>query len=136
VETATLSFPFVRLGIVPDLGALYVVPRLVGVRRAKELLMSGRAFTAREAAEIGLITRAVPKDALESEGTALARELAQGATRALGATKTLLQHGLDLDFDRFLELEAHAQSLLWHTADHREGVAAFRERRAPRFIGR
>ncbi len=136
VETATLSFPFVRLGIVPDLGALYVVPRLVGVRRAKELLMSGRTFTAREAAEIGLITRAVAKDALESEGTALARELAEGATRALGATKTLLQRGLDLDFDQFLELEAHAQSLLWHTADHREGVAAFRERRAPRFIGR
>ena len=135
-ETATLSFPFVRLGIIPDLGALYLVPRLVGARRAKELLMSGRTFTAREAAEIGLINRAVPKDALDSEGMALAHELAQGATRALGLTKTLLQHGLDLDFERFLELEAHAQSLLWHTADHREGVAAFRERRPPRFIGR
>ena len=135
-EGATLSFPFVRLGIVPDLGALYLVPRLVGVRRAKELLMSGRTFTAREAAEIGLITRAVPGDALEAEGTALARELADGATRALGATKTLLQHGLELDLPRFLELEAHAQSLLWSTADHREGIAAFRERRRPRFIGR
>jgi len=56
--------------------------------------------------------------------------------RALGATKTLLQRGLELDFDQFLELEAHAQSLLWHTADHREGVAAFRERRTPRFVGR
>jgi 2-(1,2-epoxy-1,2-dihydrophenyl)acetyl-CoA isomerase len=83
-----------------------------------------------------LITRAVAPEALASEGAALARELARGATRALGLTKTLLQHGLDLDFERFLELEAHTQSLLWHTADHREGVAAFRERRPPRFIGR
>jgi 2-(1,2-epoxy-1,2-dihydrophenyl)acetyl-CoA isomerase len=135
-DDATLSFPFVRLGIVPDLGALYVVPRLVGVRRATELLMSGRTFSAREAAEIGLITRALPRASLEAEGAALARELAQGATRALAATKTLLRHGLDLDLERFLELEAQTQSLLWHTADHREGVAAFRERRPPRFLGR
>lgn len=135
-DEATLSFPFVRLGIVPDVGALYVVPRLIGVRRALELFLSGRVFTAQEAAAMGLITRAVPRATLADEGLALARELARGATRALGATKTLLHHGLDLDLERFLELEAQAQSLLWHTADHREGVAAFRERRPPRFMGR
>ena len=60
-DDATLSFPFVRLGIVPDLGALYLVPRLVGVRRALELLLSARTFTASEATAIGLITRAVPR---------------------------------------------------------------------------
>jgi 2-(1,2-epoxy-1,2-dihydrophenyl)acetyl-CoA isomerase len=135
-DSATLSFPFVRLGIVPDLAALWVVPRLVGIRRAKDLLMTGRTFTAREAADVGLITRAVPADALEGEGRALAAELAAGATRAVGATKALLQRGLELDLESFLDLEAHAQSLLWHTADHREGVAAFRERRPPRFTGR
>jgi len=135
-DDATLSFPFVRLGIVPDLGALYLVPRLVGVRRALELLLSARTFTASEATAIGLITRAVPRATLADEGLALARQLAQGATRALGATKTLLHHGLELDLEQFLELEAHAQTLLWHTADHREGVAAFRERRPPRFTGR
>lgn len=135
-DTATLSLPFVRLGIVPDLGALYLLPRLVGLRRATDVLMTGRAFTAAEAAEIGLITRAVPGDRLDAAGAALARELAEGATQALGATKTLLRHGLDLDLERLLELEAHAQSLLWHTADHREGIAAFRERRPPRFVGR
>lgn len=135
-ETATLSFPFTRLGIVPDLGALYVVPRLVGVRRAKELFMSGRAFTAAEAVEMGLVTRAVTPDALEREGAALAQDLARGATHALGLTKALLQQGLDVDFDRFLDLEADTQSLLWHTADHREGIDAFRERRPPRFRGR
>lgn len=132
---ATLSFPFVRLGILPDLGALYVVPRLIGLRRATDLLLTGRAFTAMEAADMGLITRAVAGDQLEAEGAALAGQLAEGATYALGATKALLRHGLDLDLDQLLELEAQAQSLLWHTADHREGVAAFRERRPPRFVG-
>lgn len=135
-DGATLAFPFVRLGIAPDLGALWVVPRLVGTRRAKELFMTGRTFTAAEAAGIGLITRVVPGNALEREGQALAAELAGGATRALGATKALLQRGLALDLEAFLDLEAHAQSLLWHTADHREGLQAFRERRAPRFHGR
>jgi 2-(1,2-epoxy-1,2-dihydrophenyl)acetyl-CoA isomerase len=134
-EEAPLSFPFTRLGIVPDMGALYLVPRLVGMRRALELFLSGRTFTAREAAEAGLITRALPGAALEAEGMALARQLAQGATRALGATKTLLHHAVELDLERLLELEAHAQSLLWHTADHREAVAAFREKRPPRFTG-
>jgi 2-(1,2-epoxy-1,2-dihydrophenyl)acetyl-CoA isomerase len=134
-QEASLSFPFVRLGIVPDLGALYLVPRLVGVRRAKELLLSGRTFTAKEAVEIGLINRAVPREALEVEGQELARQLAEGATRALGAAKSLLQHGLEMDLERLLELEAHAQSLLWHTADHREAIAAFREKRPPRFVG-
>lgn len=134
-EEAPLSFPFVRLGIVPDMGALYLVPRLVGLRRAQELLLSGRTFTAKEAAEIGLITRAVPRDVLETEGRALARQLAEGATRALGMTKTLLHHALEVDLERWLELEAHAQSLLWHTADHREAIAAFREKRPPRFVG-
>ena len=134
-EDAALSFPFVRLGIIPDMGALYLVPRLVGMRRALELFLSGRTFTGKEAAEMGLITRALPPDALDTEGMRLARQLAEGATRALGATKTLLHHAMELDLERLLELEAHAQSLLWHTADHREAIAAFREKRPPRFIG-
>lgn len=134
-EGATLSFPFVRLGIIPDMGALFLVPRLVGARRATELLLSGRAFTAKEATEIGLITRAVPQEALPAEGMTLARQLAQGATQALGAAKAVLHRALSMDLDGLLELEAHAQSLLWHTADHREGVTAFREKRPPRFIG-
>lgn len=134
-EDAILSFPFVRLGLVPDMGAMYLVPRLVGARRALELFLSGRQFTAREAAEMGLITRAVPSEALATEGQGLARQLAQGATRALGATKTLLHHALEVDLERLLELEAQAQSLLWHTADHREAIAAFREKRSPRFTG-
>jgi 2-(1,2-epoxy-1,2-dihydrophenyl)acetyl-CoA isomerase len=134
-EDAALSFPFVKLGIVPDLGALYLVPRLVGLRRAAELLLSGRTFAAKEAAEMGLISRAVPRDRLEAEGRELARELAQGAARALGATRTLLHHALELDLERLLELEATAQSLLWHTRDHREAIAAFREKRPAHFIG-
>ena len=134
-EDAALSFPFVRLGIIPDMGALYLVPRLVGMRRALELFLSGRTFTGKEAAEMGLITRALPPDALDTEGMRLARQLAEGATRALGATKTLLHHAMELDLERLLELEAHAQSLLWHTADHREAIAAFKEKRPPRFIG-
>lgn len=134
-EEATLSFPFTRLGIVPDMGAMHLVPRLVGMRRALELFLLGRTFTAKEAAEMGLITRAVPREALETDGMMLARQLAEGATRALGATKTLLHHALELDLERVLELEAHAQSLLWHTADHREAIAAFREKRPPRFTG-
>jgi len=134
-EDAALSFPFVRLGIVPDMGALYLVPRLVGMRRALELFLSGRTFTGKEAAEMGLITRALPREGLDAEGMRLARQLAEGATRALGATKTLLHHAMELDLERLLELEAHAQSLLWHTADHREAIAAFKEKRPPRFIG-
>src|SRR3972149_525222 len=86
-EDAALSFPFVRRGIVPDMGALYLVPRLVGMRRALELFLSGRTFTGKEAAEMGLITRALPRDALDAEGMGPARPPAEGGPRAAGGAR-------------------------------------------------
>jgi 2-(1,2-epoxy-1,2-dihydrophenyl)acetyl-CoA isomerase len=128
--------PFVERGFTPDSGATWLLPRRVGEGRARELLLLGRALTGAEAAEWGAIHRAVPPDALDDAIADIVGRLAAGPTVALGLTKWLLDAGVSADLHAQLANEAFAMELSSRSEDFREGLAAFREKRAPRFEGR
>jgi 2-(1,2-epoxy-1,2-dihydrophenyl)acetyl-CoA isomerase len=135
-ESARFVLGATRVGMAPDTGASVTLGQLVGHRRALELALTNRVLSADEALHLGLVTRVVPDDALSSEGEALARELAAGPTRALGATKRLLWQGLGAAVEARLAEEARVVAELSGTADAREGLAAVLERRAPAYTGR
>lgn len=135
-EAARFSQAFVKVGLVPDTGGLYLLSRLVGLSRAKELCFTGRMLTAAQAAEFGLVNEVVPADQLMATATALARQLAAGATAAIGLTKSLLNMAHTATLEEMAEFEAYALAVVLSTDDHREGIRAFREKRAPRFSGR
>jgi 2-(1,2-epoxy-1,2-dihydrophenyl)acetyl-CoA isomerase len=126
---------FVRRGLVPDSGAAYLLPRIIGIARAKELLMLGDDVSAARALEIGLIYQVVRPEKLHEVATALSTRLAAGPTRALALTKWLVNRSLDASRTTSFEDEAIAQDLNMHTADGQEGVAAFVERRPPDYKG-
>lgn len=134
-DDAPMSLGFVLRGLAPDCGIAHFLPRIVGTARAKELLLTGRRFDAAEAAAMGLISEIVPADQLIERATALARELAGGATVALGLAKTLVGQSWDNDFDQFAELEGYSQAVTRTSSDHREGVEAFLAKRPPHFTG-
>jgi 2-(1,2-epoxy-1,2-dihydrophenyl)acetyl-CoA isomerase len=134
-EDAPMSLGFVQRGLAPDCGIAHLLPRLVGTARAKELLLTGRRFDAREARDMGLVSDLVPGEALMDRATELGTTLARGATIALGLAKTLVYQSWDHDFDQFIEIESSSQAVSRTSADHREGVEAFLEKRAPRFTG-
>ncbi|BBG03841.1 MULTISPECIES: enoyl-CoA hydratase/isomerase family protein [Pseudonocardia] len=135
-ENARFSFVFVKRGLVPDGGALYLLTRHIGTMRAKEIVYTGRTVPAAEALELGLVTRVVPDDELENATAELAASMAEGPTRALGFAKRLFANATGPGLEQYLELEALMQPQLNQSDDYREGVAAFREKRPPRFIGR
>lgn len=124
-----------RVGMAPDAGATVVLPRLIGFRRAMDMVLTNRILTADEALELGLISRVVADEELEGAASALAQDLAQGAPKALAASKRLLWSGLGMGVDACFPEEARTVSELSGTADAREGLAAVIERRAPRFSG-
>lgn len=132
---AVFSMAFTRVGLVPDGAAIYFLPRIVGLNRAKELVLTARRFSAAEALELGVVSRVVDDEALMEEAFATARTLASGATLALGLSKRLLDQAPLLSLEEAAEREAQAQALMMATEDHAEGVAAFRERRTPAFRG-
>ena len=135
-EDSRFWLPFVTRGFTPDSGATWLLPRLIGVARAKELLMLGRAVSGSEAAAWGMIHRAVPGDELGSAVEALVSELSGAATVALGLTKRCVHEALDGSIADAMARESMAIELSSRTADFREGLSAFRERRAPGFEGR
>jgi enoyl-CoA hydratase/carnithine racemase len=136
-RSARFSFLFTKVGLAgADMGAAYLLPRLVGLGRAAELLLLGEDVDAGRAAEIGLATRVMDDGALSGEMTALARRLANGPGSAYAATKLLLSREQDLDLAGALELEAMTQALLMTSEDHREFYRAFTEGRDPRWTGR
>ena len=124
------------VGMPPDAGSSATLPQLVGLRKAMEILLLNPTLSAAEAAEIGLITRVVPDDDLQDEALAVARTIAAGAPRALGAIKRLVWSGLGNRVEAQLPEEARTVSELSGTADAREGLAAVPERRKPTFTGR
>ncbi len=126
---------FHRWGLVADAGGAYLLPRLVGLPRAKAMLMLGEGAVGQEAIDLGLAYKCVAADALDAEATTLARRLADGPTRAFGLTKRLLNATFETDLAHSLELEGHFQALATTTGDLREGMAAFREKRDTRFTG-
>ncbi len=127
---------FHRWGLVVDAGGAYLLPRLVGLPRAKAMVMLGEGLTGVEAVDAGLAYRCVAADSLAEEGDELARRLASGPTRALGLSKRLLNASFETDLPTSLENEGVSQSLATASADLVEGMAAFRERRDPEFRGR
>ncbi|MER5596727.1 enoyl-CoA hydratase-related protein [Streptomyces sp. NPDC002265] len=135
-ESARFIEVFVRRGLVPDGGGAYLLPRLVGPQRAKELMFFGDALTAPDAERLGLVNRVVPDEELAATARAWADRLAAGPTRALALTKQLVNASLDADRAAAFAAEAAAQEINMTTADAREGVASFVERRAPGFRGR
>lgn len=133
---ARLWEPFTARGFTPDSGGSWLIPRLVGVARAKELLLLGRELSGAEAVEWGLIHASVERAAVPDRVDELATTLAAGPTVALGLTRWLIHTGGGLDLDRHLANEAFALELSSRTTDFREGLAALRERRPPEFGGR
>jgi 2-(1,2-epoxy-1,2-dihydrophenyl)acetyl-CoA isomerase len=126
---------FAKWGLVVDAGGAYLLPRLVGLPRAKAMVMLGEGVTGEEAVAAGLAYRCVPEADLAGEGEALARRLAAGPTRSLGLSKRLLNTSFETDLGHALDLEGAYQSLATTSADLAEGMAAFRERRDARFTG-
>jgi 2-(1,2-epoxy-1,2-dihydrophenyl)acetyl-CoA isomerase len=135
-ESARFIEVFVRRGLVPDGGGAYLLPRLIGPQRAKELMFFGDALTAADAERLGLVNRVVPDDELAKTATAWAERLATGPTRALALTKHLVNTSLDTDRATAFAAEAAAQEINMTTQDAREGVTSFVERREARFRGR
>ncbi|CAN5672588.1 enoyl-CoA hydratase-related protein [soil metagenome] len=126
---------FVRRGIVHDGGGAYLLPRLIGPQRTKELMFFGDALSADDAAGLGLVNRVVPTDELEATATEWAGRLATAPTRSLALTKWLVNRSLESDRAGAFADEALAQELAMHTTDAQEGVAAFVERRDPTYQG-
>lgn len=135
-DTAGFVMAYTQAGLVPDGSSTFFLPRRIGDRRARELMLTNRRLTAAEALEWGLVNRVVPVDRLLPEATALAATLAAGPTRALGAVKALLNESFEHSLEAQMELEARAIAAAAGTADGREGVRAFLEKRKPEFTGR
>ncbi|KPC62251.1 enoyl-CoA hydratase/isomerase family protein [Streptomyces chattanoogensis] len=135
-ESARFIEVFVRRGLVPDGGGAYLLPRLIGPQRAKELVFFGDAVSAAEAERLGLVNRVVPDGELAKTAREWAERLAAGPTRALALTKQLVNASLDSDRAAAFAAEATAQEINMTTADAQEGVASFVERRSPTYRGR
>lgn len=135
-EDARVWEPFAQRGFTPDSGGTWLLPRLVGLQRARELLLLGREASGVEAASWGLFHRAVPAADVDATAEALAAELASGPTVALGLTKWLLHTSAEHTLDQHLRDEAFAVELSSRSEDFREGMRAFVEKRPPGFTGR
>ncbi|HKX25029.1 MAG TPA: enoyl-CoA hydratase family protein [Actinomycetota bacterium] len=136
-RSARFAFLFTSVGLAgADMGSAYLLPRLVGLGRATELLLLGEEVDADRAAEIGLVAKVVDDDAMGNEAMELARGLAEGPATAFAATKLLLAREQDTDLAGSLELEAMTQALLMTSEDHHEFYRAFTEGRDPRWSGR
>jgi len=133
--TARFGVVFKKVGLAPDGGLAYFLSQSIGARRAKELMLSARLFGAEEALALGLVAEVVEDDALDARAMVVAEELAGSATFALAMGKRLFHAAGAGSLEDFLEFETHAQTQAAQTRDHREGVAAFREKRAPVFHG-
>ncbi|MGD8564845.1 MAG: enoyl-CoA hydratase [Candidatus Bathyarchaeota archaeon] len=135
-EEAMFSLIFSQIGLIPDGGSSFHLPRLVGLAKAKELIFTARRVDAREAERIGLVNKSVPLNMLDDEVNKLAEQLAEGPTMAFGIAKKIMNKGLNMDLGSVLECEASGQALAGSTEDAREGVMAFLEKRKAQFKGK
>lgn len=134
-DKARFSLGFVRVGLVPDSGASYFLPRLVGLNKAKELALTGRMVSALEMADLGLVNQVVSHEEIEEKALRLAGEIAEHPPLAIAFTKKVLNQGYNLNLLDALEAEAQYLTVCRQTKDHVEGVKAFREKRKPVFSG-
>ena len=135
-DDATFVPAFINIGLVPDMGGTYHVRRLLGTARAFEFMATGRRLTAAEAQAWGLVSEVVDAERLQARAAERAAELAALPTRGVALTKRLFDHAEHATLEEQLELEAQLQAAATQTEDFREGVAAFLEKREPRFEGR
>ncbi|MGG4451770.1 enoyl-CoA hydratase-related protein [Brevibacillus porteri] len=135
-EKASFVDAFVNIGLVPDSGGCYFLPRIVGIGKALELAMTGEKVSAEEALRIGLVNQVYSAESFMEDALAYARKLASLPTKGIGLMKRTMYKGLEMGLEETLEYEAFAQEAAGSTADHKEGVTAFMEKRAPLFTGR
>ncbi len=133
-EKAKFSQPFVKIGLIPDMGGLFFLPYRIGFHRAKELMLTGRTLDAKEAHDMGLLNKLVPHESLEKETMALATSLVKGPSRSYAMIKSAF-NCLPADLNTLLEIEANMQAVSFTTQDHKEGVRAFLEKRPANFTG-
>jgi 2-(1,2-epoxy-1,2-dihydrophenyl)acetyl-CoA isomerase len=134
-ETTRFMVAYTRAGLVPDGSLTYFLPRIVGLKRALELTLTNRMFSAQEALQWGLVTRVVPDNELLAQASAIAVQLAAGPTRAYGISKRLLHSGWTETLETQMENESQAIANSARTADAREGITSFLEKRPPKFKG-
>lgn len=135
-EEATLIEVFINIGLVPDSGSSFFLPRLVGMAKAFELCSMGSRVKATEAAEIGLINKVVSADQLDAAVKTYTDYYAQAPTKAIGLIKKMLNKSATASLEDMLEYEAYAQEIAGSSADYKEGVKAFLEKRKPVFLGK
>ena len=134
-DSAKFSVAFIKIGLLPDAGVSFFLPRVVGLGKAMEMSMLGESVEAEEAGRIGLVNKVVPEESLAEETMALAGQLAALPTKALGRMKSALHGSFDRNLPDALEEEARGQTFCGNTEDHQEGIAAFFEKRQPNFTG-
>ena len=135
-ESAKFSVAFIKIGLIPDAGVSFFLPRIVGLGRAMEMSMIGESVEAGEAYRVGLVNKVVPDERLEEEVGILAGRLAGLPTQALGRIKQTLYRSFESDLASALEAEAVGQTFCGYTQDHKEGIASFFEKREATFAGR
>lgn len=135
-ERARIGFPHIRFGLSLDAGVSYLLPRLVGEKRALDLALTGEVVDAERAYDMGLFSRLYPTDEFDERADEVVERLAGGPPLAMGHVKRLVRDGLDAPLDAMLDSEATVQAAMFGTEDYREGVRAFLEKRDPEFEGR
>ena len=135
-EQARFTAAWVKRGLIPDAGATYFLPRLLGISKALELMFTGDVVDAAEAERIGLVNRVVPHDDLMTVTRELARKIAEGPSVAIELMKRVAYMGLVQDLETQFNFESYAQRVCTRTEDHKEGIEAFMQKRQPQFKGR
>ena len=135
-DTAIFGATFLKIGLIPGDGGAWLLPRVIGMARASELLFTGDTVDAATALSWGLVSRVVPAATLMEEARAIALRIARQPPDVLRMTKRLLREGMGVSFDTIMELSASMQALAHHTEDHAEAVSAFLDKRPPVYTGR
>lgn len=135
-NSASFIQAFSKIGLIPDSGGTHILPRLIGYQRAAALMFTGDKVSAEEAAKMGMIYKSVEDSNLLTEATRLAKQLAQMPTIGIGLTKRLLNKGITNSLQNQLDEEGRTQAMAAQSQDHKEGVQAFLEKRAPQFTGK
>ncbi len=134
-DDAKIGFLFGRMGVMAELGSTFLLPRIVGIARACELMLTGKMYTAAECEHIGLVNHVVPREQLMPAVRELAEEMKRGAPLSLMLTRQALYQSGETTFEQQLRFESYVLDHLYRTADHAEAVAAFRAKRPPQFRG-